>query len=340
MCLDLESPHMSSPSLVPAFPSAPKNSILTLAKLAEMALKKQQFENLEPNDPLHGLVAFNGVATVCLHCKAPTYTINIPETLESSLSSMEQTLSGWEKARGGFGLKDKGAAIYVIYISSGKVFLRIGFPKMGHMHGEVGPLGGHIDLAAKQPCLAAGQVLFTKTGEKFGVKDIDNQSGHYKPTEVEFGGKLLKTPRTITATTFQLALGVSDIEKIYRDPEDEKRKAEKLKEEKLDEKSANLMKPMPDEEKLLEFCNVVAKDGGLSVIQTRNINPYVQKLANVIARAKYGKQASSYGAAVQAVVKTALQKNDSLKKVVLELVSHYSITTTLRSAWIEVNVKD
>jgi hypothetical protein len=25
---------------------------------------------------------------------------------------------------------------------------------------------------------------------------------------------------------------------------------------------------------------------------------------------------------------------------VLELVSHYSITTTLRSAWIEANVKD
>ena len=225
-----------------------------------------------------------------------------------------------------------------VYFRYKKIFSEAGF-LMGHLHGEVGPLEAYRSWA-KQPCLAAGQILFTKPGEKFGVKDIDNQSGHYKPTEVEFGSKLLKTPRTITATTFQLALEVSNIEEIYRDPEDEKRKAEKLKEEKLDEKSANLMKPMPDEEKLLEFCNAVAKDGGLSVIQTRNINPYVQKLANVIARAKYGKQASSNSVAVQAVVKTALLKSTSLKKIVLELVLHYSITTTLRSAWIEANVKD
>jgi hypothetical protein len=326
---------MSTSQLAPNL--APK-PLPTLQELALKTLKAHEFHNLQPNDPLHGLNAFLGVATVCISEK--TYTINVPAKLESTSDGMKKTLSVWEEARKGFSLKDKSAPIFVIYISSSKLFLRIGFPRMNYADGQVLPLGGHIDLAAKQPCIAAGQVLFTKPGEAFAVKDIDNQSGHYQPTEVEVGGELVKSPRTVTALAFRLALGVPDVEKIYRDPQDEERKAKKLQDEKLEEKSADFGKAMPAEEKLLALYKDIQKAGGFAFIKQRNYNKYVQQLANVVARAKWANQATSHINEVQTKAKSAFENSETFSAAVLMLVSHFAVTTALRPLWIEGNVPD
>jgi hypothetical protein len=311
------------------------SSFPTLAQLAEKALRKQEFANLQPNDPLHD-DAFRGIATICVDGKSKTYKIGDTDT---DLESIQRTLSVWEEARAGFGLKDKSISIYVIYVLNAKLFLRIGFPRMTYMYGQMTPLGGHIDLSAKGPCLAAGQVMFTKPTEAFGVKAIDNQSGHYQPTEIELSGQLLRTPKTITATIFRVALGVPDIDKIYSDPEDEKRKAQRLKEGELKEKSRNLGQPMPDEEKLLAFCKEVKSKGGLTQVKTRNINPEVQTLSNIIARAKYEKQASQNSAQVQKDIREAFGKYSSLKQVILNLILKYQ-TPKLRHDWIVLNVPE
>jgi hypothetical protein len=321
-----ENPHMTS--------------IPTLAQLAQQALTKQEFSNLEPEDPLHE-DAFEGVATICLD--GPTqkkYSIGAQSTRETELKLMQRTLCEWEKARNGFSLKDKNAPIYVIYRLGRQVILRVGFPRMGRLHGMIGPLGGHIDLAAKEPCLAAGQVQFTRPEEGFGVKAIDNQSGHYQPTETELEGKLLKTPKTITATVFRLALEVPDLEKIYSDPEDEQRKAQQLKEAQLQEKARNLTVASPAEDKLLVLCNEVERSGGLKQILTRNYTSEVQKLANIIARAKFGKGASQNSSRVQAAVREAFQQETSLKAAVLKVVSGTDFSSPLiRPEWIQANVK-
>ena len=326
--------------------SAAPSSVPKLAELAARALQKQSFPNRLPDDPLHGLTAFNGVATIYVRLRqsvpasGPKYQIDVPGKLDSTEDTFKKTLSSWEKARNGHGLRDKSAPIYVIFVEGTEIILRIGFPRVMHTEGENAPLGGHIDLASKKPVLAGGQVLFSKPGEAFAVKAIDNQSGHYQPNEV-VDGLELKSPKTITAFAFRQALQV-EIEGVYSDPEEEKKKAQELKEEKDlkgQSKLLDLTKATPAEEKLQAFFTKVAKDGGFGVIRQKNLNPYVQTLANAIGRAKYGGAVAAHLSEVQGVARTALETNLYLKDAILEVLEQLKPVDGIRVEWVEQNAK-
>jgi hypothetical protein len=326
---------MSSPT--PTVPLPVK--VPSLAELAAKALQKQTFANLAPDDPLHGDTAFLGIATICIKLKDSVYRFDAPMPGNTDAEGMKKTLSAWEKARAGFGLKDKSAPIYVIYVKGTEVYLRIGFPRMAHLLGEATPLGGHIDLAGKDPVLAGGQVLFTKPDEAFRVKEIDNKSGHYQPNELKLDGEMLKSPKMITSFVYRKALGV-EIDNVYVDPMEAQKKVQALKEEKElknADKLLDLSKATGAEEKLLAFFKKVNQDGGLATIQKRNINPYVQTLANAVGRAKYGNQATAHSTEVQAIVKDALSNKGSLKEVVLAVLRLLGPIKEIRPEWVEQN---
>ncbi len=311
---------------------------LSLKEQSLRALKAQEFINLEPDDPLNakGFVAICTIGINSYDVSKNTYEIDTHGSHKCDLKSMQTTLQKCEENRAGFGLKDGSISIYVIFVLDTRVILRIGFPQMTKSEGMVKPIGGHIDLAGKQPVIAAGQVLFTKLPEGFGVKGIDNRSGHYQPTEMELHGKLVKTPWSITAQAFRLGLGALNVKEVYQDPEYEKVKQRKLEERLIQEKSGDLSKATPSEKKLLEVIGKVRSDGGVNKMAKSTI----QSLSSVIAKAMANNQGLGNVGVVGQFLTKEKDSAKTLQELLISAANNLGATLLLRPEWIKLNIKE
>jgi hypothetical protein len=150
---------------------APKNP-RSLAELCKDVVNKNAFENLRPEDPLSDhpsrFIAFY------------RFTMKNKDEwkeLSDAVLRKNQHVSKSHKSR------NKTQYDYAIHIDeTNNLCLTIALPNFESVKDGGAALAGHIDLANKQPVLAAGEmnIDIAKTPV---IVEVNNKSGHYQPKD-------------------------------------------------------------------------------------------------------------------------------------------------------------